>query len=112
MASSSSSGSLSPSLSYFEALRAMLFFFSSCPFSAAKSSSYEIREPIKSSRGKVFKSLASSIAVLLGLYFFGSGLMIFLTFSLFEKVFPRAPRVFNISVNIVYIEYTLSFCSI
>ena len=89
MANSSSSGSLSPSLSYFDALRAILFFFSLYPFSVAKSSSYEMRELIKSLRGKVFKFLTSLITVLLGLHSFGSDLMIFLTFSLFERSFLR-----------------------
>ena len=81
-------------------------------YGTTSSSLYEMREPIKSSIGKIFKSLASSMVVLFGLHSLDNDLMIFLTFSLFEKVFPRAPRVFTMSVNLVYIEYTFSFCSI
>ena len=90
IAISLSLSSLSSSLSYFDTLSAIfIFFFSSLPSSAIKPSSFEIREPIKSLISKVFKSLVSSIVVLLTLHSVGKDLMIFLIFSLFEKVFPR-----------------------
>lgn len=93
------------SLSGFEALNAMLFFFfSSLPYLATKSSSQEIRELIKLSVDKVFELLASFMTILLGLYSVGKHLIILFTFSLFEKIFSRAPNVFTISINLIYIE--------
>ena len=44
------------------------------------------------------------MTIFLGFHYFGKDLMIFFRFSLFEKVLPRAPRVFAMFVNLVYIE--------
>ena len=59
----------------------------------------------------MFKSLASSMPVLLGLYSILKDLIIFLSLSLFENIFLRALNVFTIFVHLVYLLILILMCS-